>query len=203
MLHGKKGFERLVWASKNVLNRRMTWLFVDLGAGGELKGQQESTTSHDIATHLCLGPIEQFKPEVKTVRPTYREIDGCPLPHVDAEEAIADPIYEEQLLEWIGLVLLGSPRIMKDDLVDPYLCRYEFPESADVRVKGDATSKLHHVQWRGLMPTRFITMMLLQIRKEAEKDWFAMNVSTFGSAAYTFMCRRGKEGLLWDVEGAP
>lgn len=203
MLHGKKGFERLVWASKNVLNRRTTWLFVDLGASGELKGQQVSTTCNDIATHLCLGPIEQFKLAVKTFRPTYREIDGCPLPHVDAEEAIADPIYEEQLLEWLGLVLLNSPRIMKDDSVDPYLCRYEFPESADVRAKGDATSKLHRVQWRGFMPTRFITMMLLQIRKEAEKSWFAMNVSTFGGAAYTFMCRRGKESLLWDVEGAP
>jgi Ribonuclease P 40kDa (Rpp40) subunit len=32
MLHGKKGFERLVWAAKNVLNRSVTWLFYDLRA---------------------------------------------------------------------------------------------------------------------------------------------------------------------------
>ena len=30
MLHGKKGFERLVWAFKNVLNHSVTWLFHDL-----------------------------------------------------------------------------------------------------------------------------------------------------------------------------
>ena len=30
MLHGKKGFERIVWAFKNVLNHSVTWLFHDL-----------------------------------------------------------------------------------------------------------------------------------------------------------------------------
>lgn len=30
MLHGKKGFERIVWAFKNVLNNSLTWLFHDL-----------------------------------------------------------------------------------------------------------------------------------------------------------------------------
>lgn len=30
MLHGKKGFERIVWAFKNVLNHPVAWLFCDL-----------------------------------------------------------------------------------------------------------------------------------------------------------------------------
>ncbi|EKG19454.1 Ubiquitin-conjugating enzyme E2 [Macrophomina phaseolina MS6] len=30
MLHGKKGFERIVWAFKNVLNHSLTWLFHDV-----------------------------------------------------------------------------------------------------------------------------------------------------------------------------
>ena len=30
MLHGKKGFDRIVYAFKNVLNTPVTWLFVDL-----------------------------------------------------------------------------------------------------------------------------------------------------------------------------
>jgi Ribonuclease P 40kDa (Rpp40) subunit len=32
MLHGKRGFERVVWAAKNVLNRSLTWLFYNLRA---------------------------------------------------------------------------------------------------------------------------------------------------------------------------
>ena len=30
MLHGKKGFERISWAFRNVLNHSRTWLFHDL-----------------------------------------------------------------------------------------------------------------------------------------------------------------------------
>jgi ribonuclease P/MRP protein subunit RPP40 len=30
MQHGKKGFERIKWAFKNVVNESMAWLFVDL-----------------------------------------------------------------------------------------------------------------------------------------------------------------------------
>lgn len=32
MLHGKKMFERIVWAFNNVLNSAVTWLFQDLQA---------------------------------------------------------------------------------------------------------------------------------------------------------------------------
>jgi ribonuclease P/MRP protein subunit RPP40 len=34
MLHGKKGFDRIVYAFKNVLTAPVTWLFTDLGAQG-------------------------------------------------------------------------------------------------------------------------------------------------------------------------
>jgi ribonuclease P/MRP protein subunit RPP40 len=34
MLHGKKGFDRIVYAFKNVLNTPVTWLFHDLNATG-------------------------------------------------------------------------------------------------------------------------------------------------------------------------
>ncbi|KAL9038821.1 MAG: hypothetical protein Q9180_002902, partial [Flavoplaca navasiana] len=30
MLHGKKGFDKIVWAFKNVLDNAVAWLFCDL-----------------------------------------------------------------------------------------------------------------------------------------------------------------------------
>lgn len=36
MLHGKKGFDRIVYAFKNVLTTPVTWLFHDLGTKGIL-----------------------------------------------------------------------------------------------------------------------------------------------------------------------
>ena len=35
MLHGKKGFDRIVYAFKNVLTTPVTWLFHDLGKTGQ------------------------------------------------------------------------------------------------------------------------------------------------------------------------
>ena len=32
MVHGKKGFERIIWAFKNVLNNAVTWLFYNFDA---------------------------------------------------------------------------------------------------------------------------------------------------------------------------
>lgn len=36
MLHGKKGFERIVWAFANVLTQSMAWLFQDLQSNSGL-----------------------------------------------------------------------------------------------------------------------------------------------------------------------
>ena len=36
MVHGKKGFKRVVWAFKNVLNHTITWLFYDVRAAADL-----------------------------------------------------------------------------------------------------------------------------------------------------------------------
>ena len=38
MLHGKKGFDRIVWAFKNVLNQTLAWLFCDLESRPEDHG---------------------------------------------------------------------------------------------------------------------------------------------------------------------
>lgn len=56
MLHGKKGFERLVWAAKTVLNNSLQWLFFDLNDdhAADLKG-----TTHipgDLNLALATGP---------------------------------------------------------------------------------------------------------------------------------------------------
>lgn len=185
MLNGKKGFERLVWASKNVLNRRLTWLFADV-----------------MPTSRLEGPITHFQPDIKVIQPQHRSTRDCVVPLADEASTLADALWEEQLLEWLGLVLLDSPRVDPKDTIDPYLCRYDLPEA----VLGDAREamarrKLHHIQWRGLLPSRFVSSLVLMTKKEAEADWFALNVSVFGGSTYSMICRNGKEVLLWDVDG--
>ena len=43
MLHGKKGFQRIEWAFKNVLNEHVPWLFFDLEADTGVSEGNEPT----------------------------------------------------------------------------------------------------------------------------------------------------------------
>lgn len=43
MLHGKKGFDRIVYAFNNVLNTPVTWLFHDLGSTSKVSTTLEGT----------------------------------------------------------------------------------------------------------------------------------------------------------------
>jgi len=154
--------------------------------------------------HQLSGPIEQHHPDVTTIRPVHQEVSVGAVPLIDAARVIADATYEEQLLEWLGLVLLKSPRIEMWDKVDPYLCRYELPEaveSNDSSRYSKESHKLHHFQWRGLNSSGFVAQLLIEMQKHAKQSWFALNIAAFGGASYTLLCLRGSETLVWHIEG--
>lgn len=153
--------------------------------------------------HYSAGPIEQFDHEIDIVFPSCQQVEGCAVPLADAKEIIADPDFEEQLLEWLGLVLLGSPRVLANDEIDPYLCRYSLEGIQEATEKRDmAVQTLYHVQWKGLVPSSFVLRMFLEIKKTSKKGWFALNASTFGGNGYVIMCRSDREALTWDLEAA-
>lgn len=52
MQHGKKGFERIIWAFKNVLNESLAWLFVDL--------EHEDMTSGMAFVQVSCGNLAYF-----------------------------------------------------------------------------------------------------------------------------------------------
>jgi len=203
MVHGKRGFERLIWAAKNVLHGTITWLFVDLDAANGFKGQYMIPAATAKLAHYSAGPIEKCDHEVDIVFPTCQRVEGCAVPFADAKEINVDSAFEEQLLEWIGLVLLGSPRVSANDEVDPYLCRYDLPGMQEAKEMGDmAVQTLHHLRWKGLVPSSFVLRMFLEIKKILKKEWFALNASTFGGSGYVIACRSDREALTWDLEAA-
>jgi len=58
MLHGKKGFERIVWAFQNVLNSTVTWLFHDLDAGGN---PSDDGTDRSCSDDGCAAAVASVK----------------------------------------------------------------------------------------------------------------------------------------------
>ena len=125
-------------------------------------------------------------------------------PFVPSMEAIRDPIFEDQLLEWIGLLILGSPRICQADDIDSYLCRYSLPEAF---VSYEETKREPHtvvnLRWHGFSSPRFV-QYLWSIMKPAiadhEDQWFALSAATFENSSYTVLCPGGGEILLWECD---
>src|ERR1700753_2166270 len=114
MLHGKKGFERIAWAFKNVLNYSLAWLFVDLNS--ERGGDEQ------LAEMKKHHPFD-YRINPKVMR--MMNVSTPQFPPIPIENVSLD--YAEELFEWLGLLVLESPRIRVDDDVDSFLCRYQPP----------------------------------------------------------------------------
>lgn len=157
MLHGKKGFERVLWAFTNVLINAVTWLFYDFHDQTE-KDKNQSTET--IAPSRK--PIAAHHPIAKTCAPKITLRERVVQPHFTIRSTEMAAILEAkstELHEWFGLTVLGSPRIQEDDIVDPYLCRYVVPDDDPVIVSGVAT-----LQWSGLIPASWIRKLVVELR---------------------------------------
>ncbi|KAK0104763.1 hypothetical protein ONS95_005033 [Cadophora gregata] len=166
MLHGKKGFDRIVYAFKNVLNRPVTWLFVDLASDTPMPS-----------------PVEAHFPAIKTVSPRIQKMDvNTPSlrPPTDPDESYGGDFedYAVETQEWLSLILLNSPRITPGDKIDPYLSRYVVPGDTQT------SCKLVRVTWRGfLSPTWAHRIFVLMLLATPKSGWFAYFVDGFGKGS--------------------
>ena len=71
---------------------------------------------------------------------------------------LPDDFSEEQLeiVEWLGLVVLDSPRLMPGDAINPYLCQYQIPGDDQAKI-----DKVVKVTWKGLIPAEWIKELYL------------------------------------------
>lgn len=148
MLHGKRGFERLVYAAKNVLNQSLTWLFCDLDAEQDLT--ESSSLSQHHPTIVQGGP--RYKVFEHVLSPPLSQVFSTLLDPTISDAFNAEASYE--LIEWLGLVVLQSPRVLHGDQIDPYLSRYAAPEGST------EIGSLRIIEWQGLISARWLMRML-------------------------------------------
>ncbi|EAS27643.3 ribonuclease P/MRP protein subunit RPP40 [Coccidioides immitis RS] len=182
MLHGKKGFERIVWAFKNVLNESLTWLFSDLSPSSDLSGQDAPIKRHSPQIFSCTSTKSRFQ---NVLTPSFTPSTF----QAESEQAISelsDTCVEIQ--EWLALAFLGTPRLNADDSIDPYLSRYSVPNKENC-----TSSNLVKLTWKGLLPSHWITQLLIAtLRSTAGSDsWFAISSHALGKEAV-----EGKDGYM-------
>ncbi|EXJ82044.1 hypothetical protein A1O1_08112 [Capronia coronata CBS 617.96] len=176
MLHGKKGFERLVWAAKNVLNNSLQWLFLDLNDdhAAELKGP---ITAHH-PTIINLSPSVEMLPNVlipstlTTNVLTHPVLAKTTSSHGNTSTSSAPEELQESVLdlfEYIDMLSLASPRVQTTDRVDPFISRYQVPDLYDPIHEGSHAPKKTRPQnvkvmtWTGLIPVQWVLELLCSI----------------------------------------
>ncbi|KAK5260564.1 hypothetical protein LTR40_003932 [Exophiala xenobiotica] len=184
MLHGKKGFERLVWAAKNVLNRSLNWLFVDLNQEkGSDGAKQPITTHHPI--FQTLSPRTQTLSNIlspSTLATSLPLSSSGGMPSEETQEMVHD------LFEYLDMLTLASPRVQSTDKTDPYISRYQVPDLPnDAALALDDTSRaggnVKTVTWTGLITTQKLsrTKNLDSLPRQAQ--WLALSVSAHKTQA--------------------
>ncbi|KAK5110387.1 hypothetical protein LTR62_006095 [Meristemomyces frigidus] len=173
MVSGKPGFDRLVWASRNVLDRSVSWLVYNMNPEADFAGS--------LAVH---------QPTIRAVEPRISDRGSVMVP------AMPESMEEHnegamELLEWLTIVASGSPRARADDTVDSYLCRYQHPESS-----GPAT-EVASIRWRGFIPSNFAGKVLLAALKTSEDGWFGMTATSFDGSAYSIFKQDGRT-MTWE-----
>jgi ribonuclease P/MRP protein subunit RPP40 len=105
--------------------------------------------------------------------------------------------------EWLSLVRLQSPRIEVGDKIDPYLSRYQVPES-------EAESKICKISWQGFFAPYWSRQTLIDIITTLPpKSWFSFSTTTFSkglagdNAECTILRLPSSTGeyLMWEVKG--
>ena len=218
MTHGKKGFKRLEWAAKNVLSENFTWLFYNARA------------SSAEALREGKEPLSKHHPTICEVGPEVERLGRLLVPGVRPGDVskLCEGEAPLELLEYMGLVGLGSERLRVGDRVDPYVSRYEVPDfNGEVEV---VEKEMVRVRWRGFLMAEFAREMFLLVRRwglrveksgekngekgedveekgdedmvgEKEERWVGWQAQAFGGRkAWSVLQWAGRETLVWECE---
>lgn len=181
MFPGKKAFDRLLWAFKNVLDASIAWLFYDL-------------RSPIVVNDQVQGALAAHAPTIKLVKPAPEPLQQVLCPSFTFSETSGDEDTRDEaaeLLEWLSMTMSRSPRVQKGDSVDPYLCRYR-PTSS-----GSPTDLVLY-QWHGLAPAVFTQSVLMAAMKASVGEgWFAMGGASFEGKGYMVL-KNGSEAMTWN-----
>ncbi|KAI9045678.1 ribonuclease P protein subunit p40 [Aspergillus affinis] len=178
MLHGKKGFERIVWAFKNVLNHSVAWLFYDLGSESGGLSQDDPSLKGNHPHVIECEPSRINHRDVLV--PPFQSVTNLETP--SSSEALKDSCNE--LSEWLALTTLQTSLVSANDGTDPYLCRYSVPDAEDAK-----TTDLVSLRWHGFASPKWVTQLFIALLREighkapTSSAWFALSASALGRDA--------------------
>ena len=217
MRKGKKGFERLRWAAREVLSESKRWLF---WSGNPSFGESVQEGREVLSRH---------SPKVFKLQPGVTKMEGVAVPKLDVQGNVLSGLYDQEdasaLLEWLDMLSLGSSRVKDGSDVNSHLCRYDVPDFGH----GIEMRELVRTRWSGFITPMFVKDLFLEVwkagykskrdskRRKGDEDgdvtmdatqdetdlgkWFSMSAQAFGGKnAWSLMQFANRETLVWEVE---
>jgi len=200
----------MVYAFENALVDTVTWLFYDL--------EIPCLNTNDDS------PVRKYAPFIYDLQPDVHEMKGVTTPYFPGDFSDEDSMEAVELLEWVQLAMLDSPRLRQNDSIDAYLCRYQTPDlfhigksiADDLEINGveegeankqpnsSASSTeavdLVRLRWHAFIPCKVVTELMTNMLKVlAQEDWFALRSQSFDGKSYTMLKRDGSV-MLWECE---
>ncbi|KAF3000234.1 hypothetical protein E8E13_007528 [Curvularia kusanoi] len=220
MRRGKKGFERILWAAKDVLGDSRRWLFW--------------TANPTFAESAREGRevLNRHAPDVLALQPQVQVLEGISVPRLNVRENGLSGLHDQDdalaLLEWLDMLNIDSSRVRTGNSIDSHLCRYDVPDFGH----GLETCRLVRVRWSGLLTPEFIRELFLEVWRAGfkskhetnkkkrgtfapdedvsmegaeeegdEEKWFTLSAQAFGGQkAWSLMQFTNRETLVWEIE---
>ena len=109
-------------------------------------------------------PIAKHHPVTKDCLPQLTTSERVrvpilnPAPASDCDHDSED--WALEMYEWLSLAALKSPRIVVNDTIDPFLSRYQVPDSDSEKV-----SIMVALTWTGLIPASWIMQLFIYLSR--------------------------------------
>ncbi|KAK6000014.1 hypothetical protein QM012_004002 [Aureobasidium pullulans] len=196
MLAGKKGFERILRAAETVFVGDISWLFYDVAAAGV--AEDDATLGKEV--------------EIKEVKAETGDLDKVLVPGFPADISKDAEVENDlvELLEWISLAAINSPRVQQGDLVDEIISRYEVPtisskrtaDTTDDSSNSKTTQNLTKISFTGFLPASYLATTFGEALLQSSGSWFAFLVQGFEDGkAFVILKTEDDRALSWDIEG--
>lgn len=205
MQHGKRGFDRLLYACKSTLNNSIEWAMC-------FKSNHPVYLFDKTTDANVLDESQQVMPVGAREVVAKRSIERIPntqLPklngvYIDTANDSAEDlqVFATDLYEWISLTRLQSPRVDVGDAIDPYLARYQTPN------RSQSNLEAWRIRWDGLIDSAWLRTLLIKLLRQCpHHGWFCLTARNFSQGLsqvgdeITIMRQDGAkdEYLMWEV----
>lgn len=206
MQHGKRGFDRLVYGCKNISETSLDWVCTLEDPCKLYYPHLLPSTDKDLADKPIT--IDQLAYEKVLSTPAISQ-------HVKTHQVITPsmPSFQDngsegpdtatELYEWISLVRLGSPRVLYNDSIDPYLSRYSSPNCPPGEMS------VSHISCDGFLSSSWVSNLVSTLIVACpEESWFAISATDVaagglgGRSEITVLKPPGQSSryLMWDIK---